>query len=146
MVQQILNKHALRFKTESRLLISIKTKNVERHLCVICDKFIELGSYWQCKNCKKVCQITMTDIEKPFIKDIKSACCDTDVINHKKITCGDDCHDKFVEKMVDEFGEYKKITDNASGISYKVPTRQIIEEGIPQDQLKDFPFWDIHES
>jgi len=44
--------------------------------------------------------------------------------------------------MIEEFGEYKKITDETSGISYKVSTKQIIEEGITQDQLKDFSLWD----
>jgi hypothetical protein len=122
-------------------MITIKPDNVQKHLCVICDKFIDRGSYWQCKKCNKVCQITMTDIEKPKLEDIKSACCDADVNNHQNITCGDDCHSKFVEKMLVEFGDYKKITDESSGISYKVPTKQIVEEGITQKQLKDFPVW-----
>ncbi len=43
--------------------------------------------------------------------------------------------------MLAEFGNYKKITDEDSGLSYKVPTKQIVEEGITQDQLKNFPFW-----
>jgi len=84
----------------------------------------------------------MTDIEKPGIEDIKSACCDADVLNHQNITCSEECHSKFVEKMLDEFGEYKKITDNVSGLTYKVPTKQIVEKGITQEQLKDFPLWD----
>jgi len=123
-------------------MITIKPDNLKRHLCVICDKFLERGSYWQCSKCNKVCQITMTDIEKPCIGDIKSACCDADVLNHQNITCSQECHQIFVKKMLDEFGENKKITDETSGISYKVPTKQIIEDGITQDQLKDFPLWD----
>jgi len=123
-------------------MITIKPNNLKKHLCVICDKFLERGSYWQCAKCNKVCQITMTDIEKPCIEDIKSACCDADVLNHQNITCSVECHSKFVEKMLEEFGEYKKITDNVSGLTYKVPTKQIVEEGITQDQLKDFPLWD----
>ncbi len=122
-------------------MITIKPDNLKRHLCVICDKFLERGSYWQCTKCNKVCQITMTDIEKLCIEDIKSACCDADVLNHQNITCSEECHSKFVEKMLEEFGEYKKITDDDSGLSYKVPTKQIVEEGITQDQLKNFPFW-----
>lgn len=83
----------------------------------------------------------MADIEKSNLEDIKSACCDADVNNHQNITCSDECHYKFIEKMLEEFGEYKKITDETSGISYKVPTRQIVEEGITQNQLKNFPVW-----
>jgi len=123
-------------------MISITPENVKRHLCVICDKFIELGSYWQCKKCKKVCQLIINDIEKSNLKDVKSACCNTDVNNHQKLTCSDKCHDKFVNRMLQEFGEYKKITDEDTQISYKVPTKQIIEEGITYDQLKDFPLWE----
>lgn len=123
-------------------MIAIKAENVQRHLCVICDTFIELGSYWKCKNCQKVCQISVTDFEKSMMKEIKSACCDADVFNHQKITCSDNCHTKFVEQMIEKFGENKKITDETSGLSYKVPTRLIIEEGISQGQLKNFPFWE----
>jgi hypothetical protein len=122
-------------------MITIKPDNVQKHLCVICDKFIDRGSYWQCSKCDKVCQITMTDIENPRLEDIKSACCNVDVINHQNITCSEQCHITFVEKMLTEFGDYKKITDGNSGISYKVPSRLIIEKGIKQDQLKDFPVW-----
>ncbi len=122
-------------------MITINPDNVQKHLCVVCDKFIDRGSYWQCSKCNKVCQITMTDIEKPNLEDIKSACCDVDVLNHQNITCSEECHSKFVEKMLAEFGNYKKITDEDSGLSYKVPTKQIVEEGITQDQLKNFPFW-----
>ena len=110
----------LRLYSKQKSMITIKPENMQRHLCVLCDKFIELGSYWKCKKCNKVCQTIRTNIEKSSIQEVKSACCYEDVINHQKITCSDECHEKFVEKMVSTFGENKKITDEASGISYRV--------------------------
>ena len=62
--------------------------------------------------------------------------------NHK-ITCSDDCHEKFIQNMLEEYGTYKKVIDQDSGIAYRIPTRLIIEEGLRQQDLKNYPRWDL---
>jgi len=75
------------------------------------------------------------------IMDVKSVCCNADIESHQKITCGDYCHEKFIIKMLQEHGLFKKVVDIESGISYKIPTRLIIEEGLRQKDLKNYPTW-----
>jgi len=47
-----------------------------------------------------------------------------------------------VEKLVKEFGEFKKVCSAVTGKCYRVPTRHIIEHGLTHDQLINFPKWD----
>ena len=123
-------------------MITIKPDNVEKHLCIVCDKLINTSSYWECKKCNKICQIIVTSTTESDLTEIKSTCCQDEVDDHQNITCSELCHYRFVKKMLEEFGEYKKITDTNSGKSYKVPTKLIIEEGVRQEQLKNFPLWE----
>jgi hypothetical protein len=58
------------------------------------------------------------------------------------LTCSSECHEKLVKQIEKEFGEFKKVTDAISGISYKVPTRYIIEKGVKQSELSNFPVWE----
>ncbi len=61
-------------------------------------------------------------------------------------TCGsEECHKKFIEKLVKEFGEYKKIVDIETGKAYRVPTRVILEKGLRHEDLVKYPLWDEHE-
>ncbi|GAH37715.1 unnamed protein product, partial [marine sediment metagenome] len=53
----------------------------------------------------------------------------------------DDCHEKAVDYIEREFGVYKKVTDAVSGKSYRVPTRDIIELGLKQSDLVNYPAW-----
>ena len=39
-------------------------------------------------------------------------------------------------------GKFKEITLLETGISYKVPTRLVIEDGIKGEDLEKFPLWD----
>ena len=43
--------------------------------------------------------------------------------------------------MLQEHGLFKKVVDIESGIAYKIPTRLIIEEGLRQKDLKNYPTW-----
>ena len=36
---------------------------------------------------------------------------------------------------------FKKVVDIENGIAYKIPTRLIIEEGLRQEDLKNYPTW-----
>ena len=58
------------------------------------------------------------------------------------MTCGDDCHEKFVYKCEQEFGVYKKVTDKESGKIYKIPTRDIIETDLKWNYLPKYPLWE----
>ena len=73
--------------------------------------------------------------------DLKSVCCNADVINNTKLTCSDECHSTLITLSEKEFGKYKKITDQVNGQAYKVPTKYIIEKGLNYDKLLTFPKW-----
>ena len=119
----------------------IHWKNVKDNLCVVCKISLGSSSYYICNKCNMVCEVTHSVISRQ-VMDVKSICCNADIESHQKITCGDYCHEKFIVKMMCEHGLYKKVTDQESGISYKVPTRVIIEEGIRYQDLKRYPTWD----
>jgi len=56
-----------------------------------------------------------------------------------RATCSEDCHKKLVDNLEREFGRYKKVTDMTTGISYRIPTREIIERGLRQQNLRRYP-------
>ena len=58
------------------------------------------------------------------------------------MTCSDACHDELVSRLIAEFGEFKKVADQTTGIAYKVPTRDIIEKGIRWRDLNRYPLWE----
>ena len=121
-------------------MTDIQWKNVKNNLCVVCKISLDTPSYYICNKCNKVCQVKHTVISKE-IMDVKSGCCDSDIESHQKITCGEYCHDKFIVKMIHEHGLYKKVIDQETNIAYKIPTRLIIEEGLRQENLKNYPQW-----
>lgn len=59
-----------------------------------------------------------------------------------KITCCDDHHEEFIQKMETQFGTHKKIVDMDTGATFKVPIRDIIEKGLKQRDLKNYPEWE----
>ena len=46
-----------------------------------------------------------------------------------------------IERLEREFGTHKKVTDLETGKIYRVPTRDIIEGGLVQQDLKYYPEW-----
>lgn len=126
--------------------IIINWKNIHDKLCVMCSADVKSLNYFICKKCKQICLITRTQMSQlnldEILVDLKSVCCDSDVEVNNKITCSDFCHEKFVLNRIKKEGEFKKVTAY-TGISYKVPTRKIIEEGILAEDLINYPLWDI---
>lgn len=59
-----------------------------------------------------------------------------------KMTCSVLCHEKFVEFCEREYGISKKVEDQTTGITYKVPTRDIIEKGLKWEYLPKYPRWE----
>lgn len=67
--------------------------------------------------------------------------CDKPTITGK-MTCSVNCHEKFVEFCEGQYGISKKVIDQTTGISYKVPTRDIIEKGLKWKDLLNYPRWE----
>ncbi|MFB0544058.1 MAG: DUF2116 family Zn-ribbon domain-containing protein [Candidatus Bathyarchaeia archaeon] len=59
-----------------------------------------------------------------------------------RVTCSDDCHEKFVHECEQLYGFYKKVIDAATGKAHRVPTRDIIENGLKYPDLKNYPEWE----
>jgi predicted nucleic acid-binding Zn-ribbon protein len=57
-----------------------------------------------------------------------------------RVTCGKpECHEKLVQKMIAEFGEFKKVVRASTGQTFKVPIRDIIEKGLREQDLDKYP-------
>lgn len=124
----------------------VNFENVKSHKCVICGNPSgpELHTCLKChKSCLPVFENSLKDKHEGsfVILDIKSNCCNYDVETVSRITCSTDCHEKLVRHIEKEVGEYKKVIDQETGISYRVPTREIIEKGLTQKDLSKYPVW-----
>lgn len=60
----------------------------------------------------------------------------------RELTCSEQCHVKLVRRLVAEFGEFKKVVRQSTGIAYKVPTRDIIKKGIREQDLDRYLLWE----
>ncbi len=126
--------------------VQINFENVKSHKCVVCGNPSGPELY-TCLKCNKPCLPVYENpvkqgTENEFIVlDIKSNCCNYDVEILSRVTCSYDCHEKLVKHIENEFGESKKVIDQESGISYRVPTRDIIEKGLTQKDLSKYPIW-----
>lgn len=121
-------------------MTDIHWENIKDNLCVMCKATLKSSSYYLCDKCNKVCQITHTKISED-ISDLKSVCCNSDVQFNNTITCSNFCHNQYILKKIEEDGLFTKVIDSVSGIAYKVPTKLIIEEGLRQEDLKNYPTW-----
>ena len=57
------------------------------------------------------------------------------------MTCSDGCHEGLVNCLIAEFGEFKKVVRQSTGVAYKVPARDIFESGINERELDRYPVW-----
>lgn len=62
-----------------------------------------------------------------------------------KMTCSEDCHEKFVKFCEEQFGTTKKVVDSTTDITYRVPTREIVENGLKWEELPKYPRWEENE-
>ncbi|GAI63246.1 unnamed protein product [marine sediment metagenome] len=60
----------------------------------------------------------------------------------REMTCSDVCHGELARRHIAEFGEFKKVVNQTTGIAYRVPTRDIIEKGIKWRDLDQYPLWE----
>lgn len=122
--------------------------NANKHLCVVCSTFIPVQNTVFCMKCQKPCKPALNKTIQPAtnnsfgIYDYKSDCCNYDIyIGGMQITCSAKCHSELIEIMEAQFGKYKKITDATTNISYRIPTRDVIENGVTQQDLQKYPVW-----
>jgi len=60
----------------------------------------------------------------------------------REMTYSDRCHEELVEALIAEFGEFKQVVRLSTGKAYRVPTRDIIERGLKEQELDNYPLWD----
>lgn len=70
------------------------------------------------------------------------AVCGAFYIDGRAMTCSQPCHDKLVDHLLAKFGEFKKVVRVSTGEAFKVPTRDIIEKGLREQELDQYPRWE----
>jgi len=58
------------------------------------------------------------------------------------IKLGPDSREQIISRLIEQFGEFKKIVRMSTGEAFKVPTRDIIEKGIREQELDNYPKWE----
>ncbi len=59
----------------------------------------------------------------------------------RELTCSDECHEELVNLLGDS-GEFAKVIRLSTGVAYKVPTEDIIEKGLREGNLDQYPLWE----
>lgn len=72
----------------------------------------------------------------------KCVICDKFYYQGRETTCSDQCHQELIRRLVAEFGEFKKVVRMTTGEAFKVPTRDIIERGLKEEELDRYPLWE----
>ncbi len=67
--------------------------------------------------------------------------CGASYIPGRSDTCSDSCHEELIRRTIIIAGEYKKIVRMSTGVVYRVPTRDILEFGINEQDLDKYPVW-----
>ena len=60
----------------------------------------------------------------------------------REATCSDECHAELCRRIVDRHGEFRQVTCMSTGVSYRVPTMEILEKGIRGEELDRYPPWE----
>lgn len=58
------------------------------------------------------------------------------------ITCSPACHEELVRRVEEKCGKFKQVVRMTTGEAFKVPTRDIIERGIREQELDKYPKWE----
>lgn len=107
--------------------------------CIVCETAEVVGPLYKCLLCGMSCIPEAHGDVMDGLVDVKSACCNADIQVLSKTTCSDQCHEKFVQYFETLVGKEKLVTSVATGKTYKVPTRYIIEQGLKGYELQNFP-------
>ena len=131
---------------------SISWENVPKGRCVFCSSELKDRGLYYCLKCGNVTEVEfqplgggpkMIQINPVlFLADARSKCCRADLEVRTRITCSEKCHRLFVRALVSQFGEFKRVMDQTTEKSYRVPTKDIIEKGLKWHALARYPEWD----
>jgi len=65
--------------------------------------------------------------------------CGTLYFGGRQFTCSDACHEELVSRIIAKYGEFKIVARMSTGEAFKVPTRDIIEKGVREQDLDVYP-------
>ena len=63
-------------------------------------------------------------------------------VRGNKITCSPACHERLVACLEAEYGTHKQCVRISTGEAFRVPLRDIIEKGLREQDLDQYPHWD----
>ena len=72
----------------------------------------------------------------------KCVVCGVSYSDGRELTCSDNCHRELSNRFVSIYGDFKKVIRASTGEAFKVPTRDIIERGIREQELDKYPRWE----
>ena len=58
------------------------------------------------------------------------------------LTCGQECHGEIVGRMVAVLGEFRQVVDAETGLAHRVPTKDVLENGLRHADLAKYPLWE----
>ncbi|MBA7527634.1 hypothetical protein ES705_19810 [subsurface metagenome] len=58
-----------------------------------------------------------------------------------KVAC-DESRERLIQELIAGVGEFKKVVRMRTGVAYKVPTRDILEKGLREEGLNQYPIWE----
>lgn len=67
--------------------------------------------------------------------------CGTPYFGGRQFTCSESCHQELVNRLIAQFGEFKMVVRASTGEAFKIPTRDIIEKGVREQELDQYPHW-----
>ena len=72
----------------------------------------------------------------------KCVICGTPYFGGRQFTCSDACHEKLVNRIIAKYGEFKMVVRASTGEAFRVPTRDILEQGVREQDLDQYPKWE----
>jgi hypothetical protein len=96
-----------------------------------------------CNNhyCREHCFV-IAQLGHRILTHPKCVVCGASYSGGRELTCSDACHEELANRMVSIYGEFKKIIRASTGEAFKVPTRDIIERGVREQELDQYPRWE----
>lgn len=64
----------------------------------------------------------------------------------RELTCSNDCHQELVKRLIAEFGGLRRVVRQSTGAAYRVPTKDIIESGLREQDLDGYPLWEASDA
>ncbi len=68
--------------------------------------------------------------------------CGIQYFGGRQFTCSDACHEELVRRLIEKYGEFKMVVRASTGEAFRVPTRDILEKGVREQELDQYPKWE----